>query len=160
MATRVVRQEPLVVALPSGHALARRRVVDPRDLSGQPFVAFPRPRCADLHDAVTDACQDAGFVPRVAQEAAELLTQAGLVAAGMGVALVPDSARRLRHEGVVYRSLLGRPPAPETVLAWRRGGQMPALRAFLRGVEPLAEGPDRGRDSGRAAPRADGAPFV
>ena len=161
LATTVVRREPLVIALPNGHALARRRVVDPRDLSGEPFVVSPRHGgCAWLHDAVVDACQDSGFAPRVSQEAAELPTQAGLVAAGMGVALVPASARRLRYEGVVYRSLRGRPPAPDTVLAWRRGGQMPAVDTFLRSVEPLAEGPDRGRNSGRAAPRADGAPGV
>lgn len=144
----VVRREPFVVALPSDHPLALRKLVDPRDLSEERFVIFPRRRGAVLHDAVINACQDAGFSPRVVQEATELPTQVSLVSAGMGVALVPASMRHLRYRGVVYRSLSGNPPAPDTAVAWRRGEETPTVRAFLQVVKAVAEAPnDAGNDS-------------
>lgn len=142
LAVMVVRQEPFVVALPADHPLACGRFVEPRDLSDEPFVIFPRRRGAVLHDAVINVCQDAGFSPRVVQEATELPTQVSLVAAGMGVALVPASMRHLRYRGVVYRSLRGRPHAPDTAVAWRRGGETPTLSAFLTVVRAVADLPD------------------
>ena len=136
----VVRQEPFVVALPVEHPLARCRLLDLRDLSTERFILFPRRRGAVLHDAVINACHNAGFSPTVVQEATELPTQVSLVASGMGVALVPASMRRLRYAGVIYRSLRGRPPAPDTAVAWRRGTQSPMVKAFLQVVGDFAEG--------------------
>jgi DNA-binding transcriptional LysR family regulator len=57
----------------------------------------------------------------------------------MGVALVPASMRHLRYRGVVYRSLRGRPPAPDTAVAWRRGEETPTVNAFLRVVRAVAD---------------------
>ncbi len=139
LSVTVVRREPFVVALPADHPLARRRLVDPRDLARQRFVVFPRRRGAVLHDAVINACQHAGFSPRVVQEATELPTQVSLVSAGIGVALVPASMRHLRYSGVVYRSLRGRPPAPDTAVAWRRGEETPTVKAFLDVVRDVAD---------------------
>jgi DNA-binding transcriptional LysR family regulator len=150
----VVHREPFVVALPVDHPLARSRLVDPRDLSGEPFVLFPRRRGAVLHDAVINTCHDAGFSPLVVQEATELPTQVSLVAAGIGVALVPASMRRLRYHGVVYRSLRGRPPAPDTALAWRRGGETPTVRAFLRAVRDFTDGSEGDRVNLTEVPRS------
>ena len=142
LAVKVVLREPFVVALPLGHALARTRLVNPHDLSEEPFISFPRRRGAVLHDAVINACQDAGFSPRVVQEATELPTQISLVSSGMGVALVPASMRNLRYRGVVYRSLRGRPPAPDTAVAWRDRDENSSIKAFLRVVDTVAEAPD------------------
>ncbi|AHY48271.1 Transcriptional regulator (plasmid) [Rubrobacter radiotolerans] len=138
LAVSVVYREPFVVALPADHRLARMRLVDLGDLSGEPFILFPRRRGAVLHDAVINACHEAGFGPTVAQEATELPTQVSLVASGMGVALVPASMRSLRYEGVVYRSLRGRPRAPDTAVAWRRESENPVVRSFLGVVRDFA----------------------
>ena len=81
------------------------------------------------------ACQGQGFTPVVVQEATEMLTLVGLVAAGIGVALVPASVAQLRTTGVVYRPLLDASLTTELVLAWRAGNNSPlvaALRAVAR----------------------------
>ena len=55
----------------------------------------------------------------------------GLVSAGMGIALVPQSVSNLKRPGVEYRALKEASPLVETGLAWRRDNRSPALAAFL-----------------------------
>jgi DNA-binding transcriptional LysR family regulator len=132
-----IADEPLVVALPARHALARRDEIPLHDLAGQPFVLFPRQPRPGWIDVVRGACEAAGFRPAVAQEALELSTAVTLVAAGIGVSLVPASARALRLEGLVYRPL--RPPTPTTrLLALRLPDEpRPAVDRFLEVVREV-----------------------
>ncbi|MBL8384948.1 MAG: LysR family transcriptional regulator [Burkholderiales bacterium] len=124
--------EPLVLALPS--ALARRFRAGPvslRALAAQPFIATPRHVAPQLADAVTAVCADAGFAPRIVQEAIQMQTVISLVSAGIGVALVPQSITSLRRPGVVYRPLRGSGPVLEIGLAWRQGNPSAALARFV-----------------------------
>jgi DNA-binding transcriptional LysR family regulator len=76
-------------------------------------------------------CRDAGFSPRLGQEAREVSTIVGLVAAGLGVSLLPASLQRIQVEGVVFRRLSD-PGAVTTMwLTWRRDETSPAARAFI-----------------------------
>jgi DNA-binding transcriptional LysR family regulator len=121
--------ETLVAALP-----AARRGSGPIALSSlrhEPFILFPRKVGTSLYDAIVGACRRAGFSPRVEQEAIQMQTIVSLVAAGMGVALVPASLMNLRRTGVVYRPLTDRSPRIELGLAWRGGDDAPAVRAFV-----------------------------
>lgn len=124
-------EEPLVAALPAGHRLAARREVPLPALAEEPFVLFPRQPRPGWIDVVQQACRAAGFRPAVAQEVLELSTAVTLVAAGIGVSLVPSSAQALGLSGVAYRRL--RAPAPRTrLLALRRRDEpSPAVRRFL-----------------------------
>jgi DNA-binding transcriptional LysR family regulator len=124
-------EEPLVAALPARHPLAARKTLPLRALAHEPFILFPRQPRPGWIDVVQDACRAAGFRPAVAQEVLELSTAVTLVAAGIGVSLVPASAQGLRLDGVAYRPL--RAPAPRTTLvALRRPDDpRPVVDRFL-----------------------------
>ena len=95
--------DPYDAILPEGHRLARRRALRLADLKDEPWVAST---AACGCRAITErACQEAGFEPRVAFEADETMAAQALVAAGVGVALLPRLALTTVHPGVVARSL-------------------------------------------------------
>ncbi|HEX8355165.1 MAG TPA: LysR substrate-binding domain-containing protein [Pyrinomonadaceae bacterium] len=100
-----VLREEFVAVIPPGHRLAAGRRMSLDALAGEPFVHFPRAVAPALYDQIADACQRAGFRPRVVQEAQEWLTILGLVEAGIGVSLVPASFCRLQWGGVRYKQL-------------------------------------------------------
>lgn len=94
----VVERDELVVALPAGHALAHAERVPLSALSADPFILHTR--VSVLHATVIRAAHHAGFVPQVAQEAAQVPTLLSLVRSGLGVALVPSLTARQAPEGV------------------------------------------------------------
>jgi hypothetical protein len=113
--------------LPRRHPAARRRSVDVATLAEDPFILFPRPLATSLHDAVVSACQQAGFSPKVVQETTQIPVMISLVAAGLGVAIVPSCAQALKWNNVVYRP--ERAPAPNR----HRAGLAQAERIGGRG---------------------------
>ena len=127
---QAVLNEPLVAALPQGLRTNRGALRLDR-LRDQPLIIFPRHIAPGLHDAILACFHEAGVTPRIAQEAIQMQTIVGLVSAGMGIALVPQSVSNLRRPGVEYRALAGKPPLVETGLAWRRDNTQPVLHAFL-----------------------------
>ncbi len=131
-----------MVALPAGHALAAASDAAPLPLaalSGDTFILYRRPVGPGLYDAIIAACHGAGFSPLVGQEAPRILSTLSLVAAGLGVSLVPASLQRLRMDGVVFRSLsrASRPQAPLN-LAHRRGETSAVVRRFVALVRRTA----------------------
>jgi DNA-binding transcriptional LysR family regulator len=114
-------REPLVAALPGGHPLAGRRLIDLADLSGDAFVLFPRDRVPLVHDHLVHVCRVSGFSPQVGQHALQYPTMLALVSAGYGVALVPASLRVLRHWDLAYARLRDRHATTQVALAWREG---------------------------------------
>jgi len=117
-----ILREPVVVALPATHRLARRRVVPLADLADDDFVSSPRHLGQGFHDQLVRLCQAAGFVPRVAQQARQLQTLVALVAGGFGVALLPASLAHTGIDDVVFRRLrVAAPPDWQSVdlqMAW------------------------------------------
>jgi DNA-binding transcriptional LysR family regulator len=131
-------EEPLVVALPSGHPLASLRRIAARRLAGERFVMFQRAPGLVLHDLVLGFCLQQGFTPSVTQEATQTHAVVGLVSAGIGVALVPASAEEIRLRGVEFRRLAERSPSVSTTLAWRRDDTSPVLEAFVKTARRVA----------------------
>lgn len=127
-------REPIVVALPQGHALSRQATVPLVALAAEPFVLFHRGQQPGYAEVVLAVCAAAGFQPRLAQEAIEVQTAIGLVGAGFGVCLVPEAVHGLRRPGVVYRPLENPPPMTELVAIYRRDNRAPAVREFLTAV--------------------------
>lgn len=131
-------QEPLIVALPGGHALASRTSIPLQMLAPEGFVMFSRQQGTTFHDQVVSLCHQAGFSPDVVQEAVQIPTVLGLVSAGMGITLVPASVRKLRLAGVVYRNLAEVDRTTELAMAWRRDDESPVLSAFLNVTREVA----------------------
>lgn len=99
---QTIRREPLIVAVPSDHPLQHRRRVSVADLAGSAFVTLPRQRVPRAWDRLLLLAQAAQVRPSYVQEANQFVTLLALVAAGLGVAIVPASVRTLRHKGVHY----------------------------------------------------------
>jgi DNA-binding transcriptional LysR family regulator len=131
---RPLRSEPLVAVLPTSHRLARRRRIDLAALSDEAFVMHPSGHRSSMHDQVLAACVAAGFEPTSITEVGETATLVVFVAAGLGVALVPEPVRSLGLDGVSYVALTD-PPRVDLALASRSGDAPPAV---LRVAEIVA----------------------
>ncbi len=105
------------VALPEGHRLARHARLRLEQLAGEPWLLFPRHYGPGMHDLIVAACAAAGFVPEVVQEARQMQTIAGLVAGGIGVALVPSLLQPLRPPGSPFVPCKG--GGREFPIGWR-----------------------------------------
>jgi DNA-binding transcriptional LysR family regulator len=108
-------EEERVLVVPPGHRLARRAAVSLTELADEPFLIGDRAQGPALYDAVIEACRTAGFVPRVVCDGARYETILRLVAAGLGIALMPRLAVGLRQQPVATVAL--DPPVPAGALA-------------------------------------------
>jgi DNA-binding transcriptional LysR family regulator len=128
-------EEPMVVALPAGHPLAKRgsgRGLTIKSLAHEPFIGYPRAAGAGLYDSVIAACIASGFSPEIAHEAPQIVSTLNLVAANMGISVVPSSMQRLRLDEVVYRPMVGpHIPKGQLNLAVRDDASAPPTSAFL-----------------------------
>ena len=132
--------DELRAVLPEDHPLAARRgPVPPVALAKEPFILFPRELGCGLHEQVLALCNRGGFAPKVVQEAREGATIIGLVAAGLGVSLLPDSYAKASIPGVVHRPLDAREATGRLYLAHRAGDTSPLVRRFVE----LARGRSR-----------------
>jgi DNA-binding transcriptional LysR family regulator len=134
--------EPMVVALPATHTLANGSGLAPRplrDFAAESFIVFARVEGPGMFDATVAACLKAGFTPRLGQEAPRITSTLGLVAAGLGVALVPASLRRVHMDGVTYCELAAADcPTVPLQLATRREASSAVLRNFVDFVRAAA----------------------
>lgn len=126
-----LRQDPLLLVLPSGHPLAAREQVAISALKGLPFVMYPQSAGTGLYSQIMRLCRAAGFVPQVGIEAGEASTIIGLVAAGCGISVLPISFNTIRMEGVCYRPLADPDATTTLLLAQRRGETAPLVEAFV-----------------------------
>ncbi|HTD16659.1 MAG TPA: LysR family transcriptional regulator [Chthoniobacterales bacterium] len=114
------KDESSKAALPLGHPLAKRRTVKLSALSHEPFVIFPRKAGPSLFDGIIESCRRSGFDPFIAYEAPQISSAPNLVAAGLGVSIVPLSiAAQIRVKGVAYLPIAGESPAFGLALAIR-----------------------------------------
>jgi DNA-binding transcriptional LysR family regulator len=123
--------EKMVVAVPRGHRLALRKATTLAGLSEEVFVFYHRNVRPGLTDAVIAACERSGFRPRVSQETPQLTSTLNLVAAGLGIAIVPESLKHLRTNDIVYLRLTGNAPQAALGLASRADGRSAAVDNFI-----------------------------
>ena len=123
--------ESLVLALPENHPLSAQTQVSLSTLANEFFILFPAKLGPLFYEQIMHSCEQAGFRPKVAQEAVQMQTIIGLVAAGLGVAIVPASMQNFHRNGVIYRPLQEQISQTGLYLAWRQHDSSPALSVFL-----------------------------
>ena len=151
--TRLVARERFVVAVPARHRLADGGPVGLGELREEDFVLYGA-RDSVVDATVTRACLDHGFLPRRAHEAAETSILLTLVAAGLGVALLPESALALRIDGVSYVPVADgdRAVHVDLALGWRSDDVSPALVRLLEVLEANGFVPPSGHAPARPGP--------
>ncbi|GBC62264.1 LysR family transcriptional regulator [Desulfonema ishimotonii] len=125
-------REPYVLAFPPGHRLADYECVPLAALKGEPMILYPRQIQPALYDRIMAACAEAGFSPDIVQEAVTKKTTLALVAAGLGLALVPESSAQFRPADLLYRPVSGPLPMVEIALVRKKDAHAPALDRFIR----------------------------
>ena len=136
-AQRLLLQESLVVALPAAHVLAHQSQVQLEQLATASFILFPRVLAPGLYDQIISLCRMADFSPTVTQEAVQMQTIISLVAADMGIAIVPESIQNLQRPGVEYRPIQAQTPMASITLVWRQADPSPTVQRFLATVETV-----------------------
>ncbi len=134
----LIDTEPMVAAVPVALVAARKARIRLRDLADQPFVLTPRHLGPTLVDAVLRACDDAGFTPVLGQSAPQILSVLALVAAELGVSVVPSSMRQAAVAGVRYLDLLDVKPVANLAVACRQGEAATASQRFVEQARRLS----------------------
>jgi len=130
-------EDPMYLALPREHRLAAKSELRLHDLSGESWVQTSRSSPCARH--VVRSCHAAGFEPSVSFESDDYQTVQGLVAAGVGVALIPELALSVVREDIVTRSLSPRPPVRQVIAAAPASSRLiPAAVAMLGELEQAA----------------------
>ena len=132
--SRCVVREPLLLAAPAGHPLARAASVTLADLDRQPLVTYSPYEARYFYDLLATLFTKAGIAPQYVQHISQIHSILGLVKAGLGVALVPQAAANLRFRGVVLRPIKVSPRIVELHLAWRRSNANPALPVLIENI--------------------------
>lgn len=129
-----LEHDEFIAALPRGNALAGKGVLKLADMAAESFVMYAPTHANGLHSTAMLACQQAGFIPRVTQQAIQVQTVLALVESGLGVALVPSVMRRFVSDKIVYRPFSDFPPTASIglALAYMADTECPAASRFRK----------------------------
>ncbi|MDN3295804.1 LysR substrate-binding domain-containing protein [Streptomyces ficellus] len=131
---RAVADEALVLAVPEGHWLGDADAVRVEQLRHEDFIMYAAGLNSVVNDTVVRSCLAAGFSPHRAHEVTETSAALALVAAGLGVAVLPDSIRSAPREGVLCKHIEDALPV-RLAMAWRDDDPSPLLRNLLHILE-------------------------
>lgn len=122
-----IHKEPFVVVLPAGHPLASKDGFNPLDVQKEDFLAYGRRWAPHFYDRWVSIFERVGFTPRIVQETGEMSTLLSLVAAGIGIAVVPRGLAEKSGQPIVIRRLPARSPASEIGVAFSSGNTNPLV---------------------------------
>lgn len=122
-----VQREPMLLAIPAQHPLARKRKVRMEDLAGQPLIMYSDTEGRYFHEKIRALFIASESQPEYVHHIGQTHTIMALVRAGIGLAIVPASARHLRFEKIVFQPLWRADVVAEIYLAWRDEERNPAL---------------------------------
>lgn len=125
-----LRHDPLMLVMPSNHRLARKKSVKLHELADEEFVMYSKDVGTGIHAQIVRLCRQAGFEPHIVQEAREAATIIGLVVAGCGVSILPESFQCIQMQGVCYRNIADPDAVTALMLATRSNESTPLIDAF------------------------------
>ncbi|HLJ97738.1 MAG TPA: LysR substrate-binding domain-containing protein [Gemmataceae bacterium] len=130
--------EPLLVAVPHGHPLTRRRKITVQDVSAERFILLNEMHC--LGEQVLSLCRAHDCQPQIACRSAQIATVQALIALGQGISLLPEMACRADHsKRLVYRRVAPGPSQRTIAAIWHRHSyHSPAADRFLAGLRHSA----------------------
>ncbi|MGK3113198.1 LysR family transcriptional regulator [Candidatus Pantoea formicae] len=129
---QLLLQEPLVAALPADHPLARiRGKMTLPSLRDEHFILTPKESGTSLRESVLQACRQQGFTPMEGQPAPHIVSILSVVAAGLGVSLVPESMRQFSLAGVVFKQIKAPVPTTGLAVAWNDQALAATAQNFL-----------------------------
>ncbi len=131
LAIELIVDEPAVMVLPTAHPLSRSTSAPLRAFAEETFVLYPRELNPGNYDSFVAACHRAGFSPKLGQEAPQIVSTVPLVAAGLGVSIVPRSTSRILPDAVVYLPIEGDAPHALIGLASRRDDRSAVVQNFI-----------------------------
>jgi DNA-binding transcriptional LysR family regulator len=132
-----VGQDNMMAAVAEGNPLAQKPKINLKDLESLFFVGMSKRTYPGSNEWLTHACREAGFTPRILQDADREPAVISFVAADLGVALLPEQIRRLPHEGVIFRPLR-RPLTAESWAVWKGSNGSACLKQYLQIVKELS----------------------
>src|SRR6202040_1084126 len=133
---RTIASYKTVAALPKDNSLAGKATVELKVLAPMFFIGMSEASYPGYRDWLVKTCERAGFTPKVLQDVGLERTMIHAVAAGLGVALVPEQVKKLEHDNVVFRSL-NPTVGTESCVAWKNENQSAALKAYVQIVEQV-----------------------
>lgn len=128
----------LVVALPANHRLATLPELRIEQLAEEPFVLFPSAMRTRILEITLSLCASSAFSPNVVQEANQMHTLIALVAAGLGITLVPQWVAGPDSNEIAFRALVGDIAPYELRLGWNRDRRNPAADEFIEVARVIA----------------------
>lgn len=133
---KLIASEAMRIVLPASHPLSGQKEIRLTQLSDTPMVMFPREVAPSLYESIISACVRAGFQPQTGPQAPQISSAIGMVAAGFGFALVPESLSCVTMPGTRFLHCPEASLTTDVALAWRRWDRSPTLQHLL---ETLAQ---------------------
>ncbi|MDB9340512.1 MULTISPECIES: LysR substrate-binding domain-containing protein [Cyanophyceae] len=133
-----ILEEYFIVALPTTHALANQTKISLKALADDAII-LPSLDVLPFYEKVVTLCREAGFEPKINQTvtASGVVALLSLVAAGVGVSILPNHVQTLHREGVVYRTLQNAPLNRQIAVVWRQEDSSIVLRQFLKVIQKV-----------------------
>jgi DNA-binding transcriptional LysR family regulator len=141
----VINEESMMVALPTGHRLAGAGQQSLAELADEPLLLYPAKPRPSYADQVLEMFQARGLEPTIALEVNEMQTAIGLVVAGIGYAMVPQSVQGLHRDGLVYLPLSDAGVISPTIMNWRAGDESELVAQFRAEMLAVAQQRDPGQ---------------
>ena len=127
----IIFNDPAAIALPKSHPMVKKNIIKLSELAKEPFLVYSRKTRAKSHDDLISICHVTGFTPNIIQEAETDMALLGLVAAGLGVALVPSSFQDILTDVIDYRIIEDPEINVKVAIVWKDIKNSPMLQELL-----------------------------
>lgn len=131
LAVHTLVHEAMLIVLPSDHPLAQREAIPLAAIADETLIVAPRELDPGFYDHVIESCRRAGFTPKLGLPGPQIAAFVGMVAAGLGVAIVPECFQQIQPPGVSYLRIEGEAPLASIALIHRQADRSPAVRQFV-----------------------------